>query len=460
MAGRNVFQKINRTTIHLSMFALWVSLCAGIAWADGAVYAMTNALGDNQILVYHRDSDGSLSATPVQTIRTGGGGSGLQLAGVDSLGSAGALQLDHVHRLLFAVNAESAAANNGAGAYNQDCNKGTITSFLVAPDGTLTFADRVLSGGLFPDSLTVKKRGNGDNSDENGDLLYVLNAGGPGNCSIGPNITGFKVNAAGRMDPIGSQQPIDPGPSSATSGASCLAASAAGFHNLTGAPASDFLCGLNPPSFPRSPAQVKFTPDGTRLVVTVKGTNSIYVFPVDANESAGNPTIMQSPGPALPSFFAMTFDRNANLLVTDLFGTATSIPAGGKGAVSSFAITGSDSLSSISSDVGDGGTAACWITLEPLAGQYAFVANNLSASISAYSVANGSVTLLTSIAAAASGPNDMATAADGGTSFLYVVEAGTGNVGAFQINLTNGSLSPLAAASGLPSAGAQGLAAY
>src|SRR5205823_8863261 len=137
--------------------------------------------------------------------------------------------------------------------------QGTITSFLVASDGTLTFADRVASAGLFPNSLTVKKRGNGSNGAENGDLLYVLNAGGPGACSIGPNITGFKVNAAGRMQPIGSQSAIDPGPQSAASGVSCLLASALGLASFTGAPVADFFCGLNPPSFPRSPAQVRFT---------------------------------------------------------------------------------------------------------------------------------------------------------------------------------------------------------
>ena len=169
------------------MFVLCGSLCAGTAWADGAVYAMTNALGNNQILVYHRASNGSLSATPVETIATGGGGSGLQLSGVDSLGSAGSLQLDQAHHLLFAVNTETASANNGAGTYNQDCALGTITSFLVASDGTLTFADRVFSGGLFPNSLAVK-------STANGDLLWALNAGGPGICAIMPNITGFSVN--------------------------------------------------------------------------------------------------------------------------------------------------------------------------------------------------------------------------------------------------------------------------
>ena len=155
-----------------------------------------------------------------------------------------------------------------------------------------------------------------------------------------------------------------------------------------------------------------------------------------------------------------TFDKNEKLLVTELFGTATSIPAGGAAAVSSFSVGNKGRLDAISSDVGDGGTAACCIALEPTVGQYVYVANNLSASISSYAVGKHSIlTLVAASAAGVSGPNDLATAAEGGASFLYVVEAGAGNVGAFQINLTNGSLTPFTAASGLPFS-AQGLAAF
>jgi hypothetical protein len=136
-----------------------------------------------------------------------------ELAGVDSLGSAGSVQLDPGHGFLFVVNTESAAENNGAGAYNTDCQQGTITSFLVESDGTLTFADRVFSRGLFPNSLTVRKQGGND-------LLYVLNAGGPETpiCHLTPdaantpNITGFEVDSAGHMIPLDSTQPIDPVP--------------------------------------------------------------------------------------------------------------------------------------------------------------------------------------------------------------------------------------------------------
>jgi hypothetical protein len=129
--------------------------------------------------------------------------------------------------------------------------------------------------------------------------------------------------------------------------------------SVLGALTTDFYCGLNPPSFPRSPAEVQFTPGGDQLVVTVKGTNTIYVFPVDTGGHVGTPTISQAPGPALPSYFGFTFDQHQNLLVTELFGAATSIPTFNASGVSSLVVTDAGVLKPISADVGDLGTAAC-----------------------------------------------------------------------------------------------------
>ncbi len=128
--------------------ALLCALPAGIAWADGAVYSMTNALGNNQVVSYHRAANGNL--TQMQTIATTGGGSGLQLGGVDSLGSAGGLQLDPSHSLLFAVNTETSKANDGSGTYNSDCQQGSISSFLVSPNGMLTFVSKGPLGRVIP----------------------------------------------------------------------------------------------------------------------------------------------------------------------------------------------------------------------------------------------------------------------------------------------------------------------
>lgn len=440
---------MTRNLVKALMCALFCALSAGAAWADGAVYAMTNAVGNNQIQVFHRGADGTL--TYMQTVATGGGGSGAQLApAVDSLGSQGSLILDGAHHLLFAVNTESLAENTS------DCQEGTITSFVVLPDGSLAFADRIMSGGLFPNSLTVTTTQSGER------LLYVLNAGGPGlnpACGMGPNVTGFKVGRNGFMTRLrGSRRAINPGPLDGTgSGVNC---------NPGGFPTPSFDCGLNPPAFPRSAAQVRFTPDGTRLVVTVKGTNSIYVFPVDPGGRTGKPRITQAPGPALPTYFGVNFDAKGRLLVTEAFGQSPTIPAPATGAVSSFAITRFGTLRQISASVGDGGTAACWIAVEPRKGQYAYVSNNLSNSLSSYSVgSDGSLTLLSAVAATGNGPNDLAAVAEkrrAHASFVYVLDSGSGTVGAFRIHLADGSLTPLQTVSGfLPvNDAAQGLAAY
>ncbi|HEU5276183.1 MAG TPA: hypothetical protein VFU97_21175, partial [Xanthobacteraceae bacterium] len=84
-----------------------------------------------------------------------------------------------------------------------------------------------------------------------------------------------------------------------------------------------------------------------------------------------------------------------------------------------------------------------------------------SASISSYTVSTGgSLTLLNGTAGSGDGPGDLATAVEGTVSFLYVVDAGTGTVGAFRIN-GDGSLTAITGGGGLPvGRSAQGLAAY
>jgi 6-phosphogluconolactonase len=433
----NTMKKI-KMLIALSALVLIMS-AASQARTSGAVYAMTNALGQNQVLVYHRASNGTLKL--VQTIATGGGGSGVQLAGIDSLGSQGALALDKGHHRLFAVNTETLASNG------YDCQEGTITSFLVRDNGRLTFADRVASGGLYPNSLTISY-----------DLLYVLNAGGPGltPACIGtsPNISGFKADVHGKIKPLAnSRQPIDPGPLDGTG--SFLNCDPGGF-----SPAALFYCGLNPPAFPRSAAKVGFTPAGNQLVVTVKGTNTIYVFGVGRDGRAGTPTLTQAPGPSQPTYFGFTFDKAGHMIVTEPFGTSPTIPNGTASSVSSFAISPTGTLQAISTDIANGQALSCWVALDPT-GQYAYVSDNGNGKISTYSVgSDGSLTLLTAISAVATNPNDLAIAHNGATSYLYSLDAGDGTVGAFQINL-DGSLTSLGTVGGLPvNSGAQGLAAY
>ena len=137
---------------------------AEAAGSNGAVYVLGNQTSGNNVLVFARHADGTLAA-PV-SVSTGGTGTG------GGLGSQGAIVLDESGRHLYAVNAGS----------------NTITSFRVRPNG-LERVDVVDSGGVMPTSIAV-----------DGDLVYVLNAGGAG------SITGFSADdgdlrAAGRFVP-------------------------------------------------------------------------------------------------------------------------------------------------------------------------------------------------------------------------------------------------------------------
>jgi 6-phosphogluconolactonase len=154
----------NGTIIQLwvVIFSLFlVSTSAMAANAPGAVYTMTNAADDNEIVFFNRNAKGML--TEVGSFSTGGLGSGGVL---DPLGSQGSLILSQ--RWLLAVNAGS----------------DEISVFRVLPDGLL-LTDIVDSEGDFPVSLTIFHN-----------LVYVLNGG------ISPNITGFSLNHQGILASI------------------------------------------------------------------------------------------------------------------------------------------------------------------------------------------------------------------------------------------------------------------
>src|SRR5512143_4003373 len=126
----------------------------------GAVYTLTNSAAGNEVLIFNRAVDGTLTAAG--SVSTGGLGTGT------GLGSQGALTLSANHHWLFAVNAGS----------------NELSVFAVQIDG-LTLTDRVSSGGAHPISVTNYKN-----------LVYVLNDGGSG------NIAGFTLDTHGELAPI------------------------------------------------------------------------------------------------------------------------------------------------------------------------------------------------------------------------------------------------------------------
>ena len=89
-----------KNALTFPVIALALSLAqTSHAAVKKAVFVMTNAAHENEILSYSVQADGSLKA--YSTYRTGG----RQWRDVDPLGSQGSLTLSEDHSLLFAVNA-------------------------------------------------------------------------------------------------------------------------------------------------------------------------------------------------------------------------------------------------------------------------------------------------------------------------------------------------------------------
>ncbi|NNC99000.1 MAG: beta-propeller fold lactonase family protein [Gammaproteobacteria bacterium] len=396
------------STICLS---LGIAAAPALASQTGAVFVATNhnntstAAGSsepaNQVVMYRRANDGTLSM--IKSYATGGQGSGpgQRFAG-DGLGSSHSVQLSHNKRWLFVTNAGS----------------DTLSLFEVRKAG-LKLRDVVPTGDgspshRFPNSVT-----------QHGRLVYVLNGAGNG------SITGFRLRHNGSLVPI---------PYSTRE----LAANQTRF-------APDALF---------NPTQVSFTPDGRQLVVSIKdgpaegaipgviptGPGRVLVFGVD---QYGRPsqnftqTDFDNRGP-----FGFSFDRSGNLLVALFIGGPDLT-----GAAGSFRINSDNTLTPITPLVDAAGEVdLCWLENN---GRYAYGANYTTGVISSFRIgADGSLTLLEAAAGLTdetdviqgSTPLDLGVSADG--QFLYNVLPGSGAVAGWQIN-HNGSLTKIGEFGGL-----------
>lgn len=134
----------------------------------GQVYTQTNGAAGNQVLLFNRATDGSL--TPGGSFWTGGTGTGA------GLGNQSSLALNSTGRFLLTINAGS----------------NEISTFVVRRDGTLDLVGHWPSGGTMPLSVTIS-----------GNIVYVVNGGGSG------NIAGFTMSSRGVLSPIaGSALPL------------------------------------------------------------------------------------------------------------------------------------------------------------------------------------------------------------------------------------------------------------
>src|SRR5437667_6241187 len=361
---------INQPALAL-MLALIPALTQAAARDDaGAVFTMDNATTANHVLAYNRSADGAL--TPAGVFDTGGRGTGA------GLGNQSALVLSRDGQWLFACNAGS----------------DEISVLGVRPNGLL-LAQKISSEGKRPISLAL-----------NGNLLYVLNAGGQ--AADKDHVTGFMFFNGQLFHLPGSTRPLSA--------------------DNTG------------------PAQVSFSSDGRVLVVTEKNTRVIDTFTVDTRGLIDQHQQFQSIG-TTPFGFAGHAD---NLFVSEA-SLAT---------VSSYDLHDDGNLEVVSPSVPTTQAATCWVVVTR-DGRFAYASNTGTGVISGYSVApDASITLLNPTGVSGnigtgSKPIDMALTAN--SRFLYVLNSGNNTLSVFRVN-QDGSLDSLTGVSGIPS-GANGLAA-
>jgi 6-phosphogluconolactonase len=198
------------------------------------------------------------------------------------------------------------------------------------------------------------------------------------------------------------------------------------------------------------PAQVGFSPDGSKLVVTQRGTDELAIFAVGPDGLLGGRHVVASSGPT-PYGFA--FAPDGTLVVTEAFGAQR-----GKAAASSYA-PGNGSLAPVSRSVGNGRSEICWAVVTN-DGRYAFTTNFADGAVSRYALgADASLTLENAAAGTAregaTGLRDEDVSGDG--RFLYAIDADSRHIFGWAIG-AEGSLTPVGDWEGVPATVA-GLAA-
>ena len=275
-----------------------------------------------------------------------------------------------------------------AGGYLIVANAGSddVSLFAVEDDG-LRLADTAPSGGSRPTSIAARDG-----------LVYVLNNGSA-------TIDGFRI-AGEKLEPIAdSRRPLS----------------------------SDGADG----------AQIAFSPDGTTLVVTERGTNSLSAYAVDERGYAEGPATIPSAG---QTPYGFDFTTSGALVVTEAFGGEI-----GRAAASSYAVGGPGEVRHVSGSVANTRSEVCWAAVTN-DGRFVYVTNFGDGTISSYRIGeDGSIELAEPVAAATRlgkpGVRDEALSGDG--RFLYALDADAQKVHGWTVG-GDGRLAEIGAVDGLP----------
>jgi 6-phosphogluconolactonase len=260
-----------------------------------------------------------------------------------------------------------------------------LSVFSVASDGSIELRERVHTGAT-PRSVA-----------EHDGLVVVLNTGQPG-------LASFRLHSDGIEPEAGGDQALEAGDA--------------------------------------DPAQVAFSPDGSMVVVTQRGTDSIVTYEVSADGTFGASREIASEGPT-PYGFAIT--SGGTLVVAEAFRAEK-----GAAAASSYTIE-DGTLVARTSSVGNGRSEICWAVVTP-DDRFAFTTNFADGAVSRFAIASdGSLSLEDATAGVSvdgqPGLRDEDLSGDG--RFLYAIDADGGRIYGWAVG-AEGSLEPVGSWGGVP----------
>ena len=328
---------------------------------------------------------------------------------------------------------------NGAVYVQTNESSNRVAAFRRAEDGALSELGTYDTGGAGDGQPHLTSQGSVALSSDGGYLL-VTNA-------ASDDVTVFAVGSGGDLERIGST-PAGPAPKSVTERGGLVYVLATGSPAVTGfrlgADGLEPIAGAEQALSPDAdPAQVGFTPDGSALIVTERGTDSISAIPVQADGTLGTRQTVASSGPT-PYGFALT--SNGTLVVTEAFRAQK-----GAAAASSYAVAATD-VTPVTPSVGNGRSEICWAVVTP-DGRHAFTTNFADGAVSRYAIAeDGGLTLEEATAAFSvdgrPGLRDEGLSADG--RYLYAIDADSGTLFGWHVG-EGGALTNAGDWAGLPS---------
>jgi 6-phosphogluconolactonase (cycloisomerase 2 family) len=201
--------------------------------------------------------------------------------------------------------------------------------------------------------------------------------------------------------------------------------------------------GLDPnatPEFTHTPAEIAFTPDGSKLVVSTKGNTSAFdVFTTTPSGLSAAPVITPVPG-AVP--FGFQFDASGQIVTSE---AATN-------SVATFRVERNGQLTQLAV-AATGQQATCWIVID---GENVYASNAASGTLSGYRVGTDGSLTATGTTATDGGTVDAAVSADG--RYLYVQTGGAGKVDGYRVG-SDGTLTAIGAVLVPGAAGGEGIVA-